>query len=412
MRIFLLEPGLRDFKGHYFNHTYLLATEILARGYDCVIATNRRIDTRTAAALPVKPLPLFHVGSYFEMSEDPLSRPIESYFGINEIMLADLQMMGQAVTDRDLLLFPTASERVLEAFARWYGQQPLERSPVLVLSFSFDPAGIDDACETKLMRALYRAGFNALAKPLRNPENARRVFYVTNSAREEYAFLARRTVLPVPIAQPSRRIVERFRATPEPDAPIRVLSLAMSTARKGLESLPEVIARVLEDRRDIVFDVQMYGYEAGDDVSADLAEAKRRLLGIAASDDRLRLIHGPLAFEDYYRALAGTDVLLLTYRPDYDQISGMAHEALAFERTIVAPAGSAQQRMLEEFDASRAFFAALEPEPVASAIQDAAARTRGERDKAAAAADRWFERQGTERYLDIVLNLGLGLRRQ
>lgn len=398
-RIIIVEPGLRDFHGHYFNIVFLLAEECRRRGLKYVIVANKQISEAVSSALPSRPVPHFEMGTYFGTSVDPLAGPIENYIDINRAFTRDLFLLTPHIRPDDLLIVPTAGERLMAAFAGWLTQLDAHRRPRCVLSFSFDPLGTGDPTEAHILRMLYRTGFNAI----RRSRGRDWITMVSNSAIDEYSALAKMPIAAVPIAQPTEFVVRDFNQ----QAGIRLQTtfayLGAAAKRKGFHILPEIITRTLSSRRDVRFFIQIYGYGSGDRPEGDLADTTAELEQLAERyPGAVRLRYGALPLFDFYSILGSVDVVLTAYSPDYDQISGIFHEAVAFGKPMVVRQGSATETAGIKHNAAIVPCSDHSAVSVAAAIEQAIRNIDSLQDKAAQASQIWHKHCGTGPYLDRI----------
>lgn len=399
-RIIIAEPGLRDFHGHYFNVTFLLAEECRRRGLKYVILANNQIDGAVSAALPSRPIPHFVMGSYFGTSVDPLAGPIENYIDLNRAFACDLFRLTPHISSDDLLIVPTASERLMAAFAGWLAQLDAHRRPRCVLSFSFAPQGVDNPLDIHVLRMLYRTGFNAI----RRSRGRDRMTFVTNSAIDEYCQLAGFDIGEVPVAQPARFVVDEFSQTRRADSRVSVAYLGAAATRKGFHLLPGIIERALAAIPDLRFVVQVYGYGPGGRPDGELEATAVELERLAAANSgAIDLRHGPLSLFDFYSVLGATDVVLTAYSTEYDQISGVFHEAVAFGKVLIARKGSSIHGEGLGLQAGMVSFEDHTAQSVANAVVTAARDVDSLLGQARATAERWHRDRGTGPYLDRIL---------
>ncbi|MBC7907740.1 MAG: hypothetical protein H7Y60_13490 [Rhodospirillaceae bacterium] len=400
-RIIIIEPGLRDMMGHYFNVSYLLVEECRRRGLPCVVYANREVSQQVIDAFPVEVVPFFILGTYFGTSQDPLSGEVENFDQVGKCFLVDLARLTSRVSAGDILIVPTASERIIVSFAQWLASVPVDWRPRVVLSFSFDPFGVDDPLLVHTLRMLYRAGFNALnASPARDW-----ITLVTNSALDEYVRLAQRPVDPVPIAQPSEFLVERCGRAPQPGQRTSVAVLGNAVVRKGFHLLPAIIRRLIDDQIPVRFEIQVYGYGPGGGPAVELQPIAHELDALAQSHpDMVTLLKGPLSIFGYHDVLGAAEIILAAYAPEYDQISGVYHEAVAFGKAVVTRDGSAIAASARDHGAAMVAFTEYTAESIAAAIAQAVAQIGPLLEQAQKPAAEWRKTTGTGPYLDRILD--------
>ena len=399
-RVVIVEPGLRDMMGHYFNFSYLIAQECRSRRLPCLVLANRDVSNEVIKAFPVPVMPFFRMGTYYGFSEDPISGELEDYLQVNQMFLEDFEGLTPLVSSTDLLLVPTASERITAACAGWLAALPSTARPRIALSFSFNPQGVGDPLRVQTLRMLYRAGLKAVAEsPARHW-----ITLMTNSVSDDYGRLAEASVGRVPIGQPSRYLVERFGREWRPGQTVTIAVLGLAAARKGFHLLPEIVARLMDCGVPVQFQIQVYGYGPEGGPLADLVPVVHALDALALRHPRaVKLLKGPLSLLDYYRVLGRAPIVLAAYSPEYDQISGVFHEAVAFGKAVVAREGSAAAEHGREINAAMLCFSDYSAVSVAEAIMRAVENLPTLLAAAQPAAEAWRQARGAGPYLDAVL---------
>lgn len=205
---------------------------------------------------------------------------------------------------------------------------------------------------------------------------------------------------PLHIAYPAAAEIEAWRAESGPRSGPRVSILGALREDKGAEIAADALARVAQADGAATFFLQ-----APDPVAAAKVRAR---LGDAAA--RATIATEPLVVADYYRALVGSDVLLLPYRAqDYAfRPSGVFAEAVVCGTPTVVPADSWMSDRRAEGWSAGEIFGRAEPEGVAQAVLATLARLPEHRDRAAGQAEAWRARHSLEAFFDhLMRELGL-----
>ena len=117
---------------------------------------------------------------------------------------------------------------------------------------------------------------------------------------------------------------------------MRVGYLGPARTEKGFVKLPDLVAKVMERKLEVEFVVQVTPQILG--YTPDVKEAVEQLRNLPQHS--LRLLETPLSTEDYNREMSMLDVLVLNYHPDRYRVrgSGIAVEAVAAGKNcIVTP---------------------------------------------------------------------------
>lgn len=368
-RIIILEPGLKDFSGHYFNLTYVLTKECHQRFIPCVVICNLHAVPEVLEGIPTTTVPFFQFGTYQSTSTDPISAPIENYINVNGTFFTDLPLLTPYLCASDIILVPTASENITAVFVQWIEMIPIGRRPHLVLSYSFNPSGSSDPWAVRKSEMFYRAGFNTVERSRTRPW----ISLVTNSAIELYREISSTEVHLVPIAQPSRYLVDQYNQTSREAGKIRIVYLGYCIERKGFHLLTSVIRNVLSKCNNVVFSIQIIGLGPNGEPQGKMQEVVDELKSLKnAHPDAIQFLYGTLTHHEYYTALGNADITLAIYSPEYNQISGLLYESIAFEKVIVSRSSSEVQQHGEALGAAMSLFETFDSQSVSNAIVNAA----------------------------------------
>jgi glycosyltransferase involved in cell wall biosynthesis len=388
---FVLDPCAWIPTGHHLQFDLALRDELgraLAEAWLYVHreATGRAVGhpavIRHFSVFPGKPL-----------FDDPLVGDLETYLEQNRAFLADLRAFAADVDLSDaLLIFPNVLHHMLLGLAEWLGEQGTAQGLRPVLVFPGYSGYETSPGATSWLFALYRHGFNALRRAV---GDAPTLLALTAEQAAEYSFLAGR---PVEVA-PYPTVASLCRAPDLPAAggrPPRVVFLGGSSARKGFNLLPEIVASTLRARPDVEFVIQVNV----DGVSRPDQEIVRALRGIGPA---VRLREGYADQESFFETIREGDVVLLPYQsPMYRSGSSALFEDAAYlGRACVVPPETSMATALAAGSAAGRVAGGTAAEDFATALIAAladreqlaqAAASIGERRRATSGMDRFAQR--------------------
>lgn len=363
MTIFLLDPGLRNFRGHHMNTAMALTEALHARGQAVRVIGHRTLPADQAATCRAEPV--FSVATYDVLSDDPLCWPLETMLVGGRILSADLQALAPAEGDVLVWMMPTPMQ-VLAASAclsRW----PSRLLSVFVGGLPFE--GLDPV----LWRYAWR----------RMPPRAITTFASTaEMMAQDYARLLQCPVAVVPCLHES---TERDRRGA---APVVVGVVGHQRPSKGIQELPEVVRRTRAPVRWIVQD-------SGGEVPA--------ILDTLEAFPNVTVVRGPVA--DWNALLSRCDALFMPYeRARYQRMdSGLVAEAMAGAMPMVFPDTPAL--MAQSEGGGRIAYAGDGPDVMAAAVDALAERFDALAAVALEGAARYRLRNGPGRWADWLVNL-------
>lgn len=394
MHIVLLDPGLQAPIGHHYNLDRGLVGEFRRAGVPYRLLVNRAAAAELVAELGAEPH--FDFYPYRRVSEDPMTRDLEDYLHLNEVVLKDLAGLAGRVDLADtLVVVHTATNRLLWGMAMWLaqGQVPPSMRVALVLPHASGlVAGV-----AAMDAVLYRHAFIQL----RRVADRIRLLTLADPQAEEYRFLSALPVDLVPYPNPASSWWPALRDRPRPPGErCRVLFCGEATARKGFHLLSDIIRRTSELRNDVEFVVQVNGWHV-DTGRADAFES------FAAARDDVHLVRGFLKEQAYYELVADADVMLLPYQ-DSVYISGTSavfEEAMYLGRPVVAPPRLLMASQLAPFPDAGRVAASLEADAFADAIAQVVTDYPRFAAGAARAGEAWRSQTGIDRFARTIVAL-------
>jgi len=181
-------------------------------------------------------------------------------------------------------------------------------------------------------------------------------------------------------------------------APRTVAFLGHQRGEKGYHLVPEIARLLLAARTD----VRLLVHNAQPEGMAPVQQAMRAL---AAADARVELDERPAGPSIWQALLDRADLIVCPYlierfRAAY---SALASEAIASAIPLVVPPFTTMARLLEDFGAGGAIFAAQTPEATVAAIAQVLDDFPAHAERSFAAAARWADTMGADRMVAAML---------
>ena len=350
-RFLLIDPTLRDRRGHNLDYARLVIADASAAGFEChIFAHANSIFDPQEVGCPVE--------RYFARAHtdaavsDRATRSFQSVFGDRAYQLArslrrvvslapeladrnnniELSRARTFVAEAGKLfgrLAPTAHDRIFLPNLLWSEAVALAE----LLMNGEIAGGADIQILMRFDPPVGKISKHALAKA----GEAKAITWLadTDELVGSYTELLHTNVVraPVPIDGPALRRAALARPCPDP---VVVVALGESRREKGFLLLPEMVARVLQRDAGIRFEIQtslnMRGGEPG--IGSAIA-ALRRMQG-----PNLTLLPPQLSSDQFATALGAAHILLMPYEAsNYSKrSSGLLLNGLAAGLWIVSPA--------------------------------------------------------------------------
>jgi len=324
--IFLLDPGLRNLRGHHMKMVVDVREALRARGQAVRVAGHRSLPAEQAEACGAEPV--FSVGTYDVLSDDAMCWPLETMLAGGRVLSADLQAF--TVQDGDVMVWLMPTPAQVLAAAAWMPRWPARVLSVFVGGLPFD------RYDTLLWRFAWR----------RVPPRAITTVAATaEMMAQDYAHTLQCPVIVIPSTHDSP-VRDRRGASP----PV-IGVVGHQRPSKGIHVLPEVVRRTRAPVRWLVHDS---GGEVPD------------VLDALEAFPNVEVVRGPVA--DWDSLLARCDALFMPYeRARYERMhSGPVYEALAGGMPMIFPNTPALMAQSEE--GGRAVYAGDGPDVMAAAV--------------------------------------------
>jgi len=401
VRVFYLDPGLRNELGHHANWCRAIAGELRRRGIETKVYAFAEVVPALRAELEA--IGHFRYFPYRHFDPDPICGWLTAFQTAAVTTAQDLARLEVAADD--LVYVNSAQPGPLFGVTQWLASRPADRRPLVIVEFAFEPGlsaqrdkgefifSVRDARQDP-RATLFR--FTALQIP---PALSPHLRFVTfdEACSAVYRMLLQRDVLALPM--PHRAVTSCRDRTGQ--RPITIALLGHQRPDKGYELVPEIVRTLLAARQDVRFLIHNAAPGA-------MAATQQALRQNAAASGRIEIeerVAGPALLREL---LERADLVLCPYLPEryIASHSSVAAEALANAIPLVVPADTALAKQLRDFGEPGTSFERFEP----AAIADATLRLLAEYDRyagrAVEAAALWAGRHGPQHLVDGLLALG------
>jgi len=311
----ILDPSLRDLRGHHYEYNRAVINEARHRGIAVSLYAHRDVTKDIQSELGATP----HFARDIYASSLPSGRPAGGRVTrwmepliCNRAFARDLARLP-SMDDRTLVFAHSIQHRQAYALARWQQRGTCRLN--LLLRYP------TDARNRKYSATdfYYRLALNALDR------QRARISTDTGRLAEAYRVIGNIDVdiLPIPhipMAAPEPR-------TPEP--PYRLLQIGHTSTNKGAGLIAALVDDLLELPVRLRFQVSSETYGDAQFIDHDLP----RLMQSPA----VHRLSGNLNSSDYYREMQYADVVLAVYDPSVYRgaSSGVFAEAVAMEKPVI-----------------------------------------------------------------------------
>ena len=396
-RWLVFDPGLRDVASHHIPVAAALRREAQRRGLDMRIFGHRDLDPAIADAVGATPLFQFH--PYTIPRPDPHAGHLSAFvYGLG-LTLRDLAgaPVGRVSPD-DVMLWPTAHAWEMSATARLFGRIPRDRQPVLAATFHVMNGLLrSDPDPQDVWRATNRLAALDLARTMAE---------VHLSALTDSLGRLLETYYERPVAAaPSLTAIDLLADT-EPaaasrrvDGQPRIAFIGIPRREKRGDLLPEIVARIADrmPRAPVFVQTASHG-------------ADRRAIPSMPQRDNVTTHDGPLSYDALLDLYRRTAIVIFPHHAEAyrHRPSGIFTEAVAAACITVVPPGSWMAQEVERGHAVGVIARSTDPDALASAAAEAAARLDALSPAAGSAARSWQKRHGVGAWLDcLIAQIGL-----
>jgi hypothetical protein len=333
---------------------------------------------------------------------DPIYGWLKSFITASEITLQDLHRLPPVGRD-DVVYFNSAQPPQLMAIVLWLSSLPPEALPQVVVEFATEPGlNISTTPEGMLLssrdpRRDPSAAFYRLAGSKISAHVQKHLHMMTfdRESSRIYAVLIQHPVGVLPLPQTAIGSLRRRVA----NGAVTIAVLGHQRPDKGYSLMPVIARRLLQDRGGHIRLLVHNG------APEQMLDAQKEMRSLADSDRRITIderIAGPAVWAEL---LAAADLILCPYFPEKFRASysAVTAEAIANAIPVVAPAGTAMDRLIQECGGCGTLFGEFQPEAIVAATVAAIDDFDRYAALAYAAAEQWPQRYGPDRLVEAIL---------
>jgi hypothetical protein len=305
--------------GHHYWETKALVDELVRRGETVRLFSH--LSAPPAEQFPGVPItPVFSLFLYGYVSNDPTWGRLENFILLNRAFAADLAKLDASLFQDSLVLFPTILDNQFLGVVRWLRTFPEATAPKAAICL-MPPVELSKGDHTA---SLYKTVWKDC-----EPELKKRTAIFGRTAEivevfAKYADLPAR-VFPHPVAEQLAAPAERS------DGSMVVSFVGGAREQRGAALVAEVVKRC--SGLGVRFFVQA---RRGGDSNVD-----EDAIAALAALPYVEVYEGALPRNDYYRAIAGSVVLLPYHAESYRfRDSGVYHEAKFLDAPALVSAGT------------------------------------------------------------------------
>ncbi len=323
-RLVVLDPCLTTRLSHNYAQAASLLDEASTLGLAVKIYCHADAHP-SIRALPAEPL--FRQTGYGFGSDSRAAVDFVLTDSCRRSTLADLEALGGDISADDLVLMPTVTSNLVEAFAQWYADFATATRPAAALCLMFEPARNMAYRHSDIALAGYR---RALSRLQQLPDA--RLVLTCETAKMAELYVAALGVRPR-VLETSTYSGNRGPGATRPKNAVLGF-LGGGRREKGLHLLPGIIDAVSAVRRGTRFLAQCYGFEAD-----YVRDVDRKLRGRVDVD----LVEHPVGNEQFRDLLLSCSALLLPYEVSSYGVRGSALyvEGRSLGLPMVVPAQTA-----------------------------------------------------------------------
>jgi len=392
MDVTIYDPGFHVSYGHHYNANYFLKGELSRRGLTTRLLVSSKLHGEVAA--PLEAEPILRADPYAAHGGDAITAPLESYLGVAINTVNALNgITGLLCGPRHLFVMHSVNAGMLFGTSLWVAQHLADALPTIVAQLQT----CRDVDERRRKMGIHGVLWRHAAQRLGMLLGSTVHLIAVPGLGPKLSFAVGRPIAEAPFMTPGSSVRgsngrSRF--------PPKLVFLGHAKMERGFGLTPDIIA-ACQARRPCGVVVHV----AGADLRSAEAQLAIQRLRAMAGEGRIEMLEQALSLEAYYQVLGDADVVVLPYDAlSYQSPSGIMNEAIAVGKPVVVPDSPLYLGQAALFGAAAVGFDAFKCDPVSEAIGVALDRLDELTERAGAAAERWWARHGTARFVDHILS--------
>ncbi|GAB6054605.1 hypothetical protein JCM17960_34250 [Magnetospira thiophila] len=419
-RLIIVDPWLLSHGGHHFNFDLSIIEQAQKRGFQYATLAHRNLIEESLRQ-KVQAVPVFEWHQYSavpswvmekietgeiaapgqdlptdELAERWFSGYLNTYF--SEVFKVALDPL---VENGDMIVFHSLNARMLSAVAQWTLQATRRKRCVVALLLMATDYMRFATMTFGWQAHAYKAALNTLVGV--NPDQLL-ITAETQPIADHVALLADHRI-PIGVSDHFKPESLLSELMPQgefqmPDLPLTLGYFGHSRFERGTQLLPDVVPQILErfpGQVEFKIQINLTYYEGWRHLAPDLPQRLDSLRGLA----NVELLTGELMSKDFYRYMAGSDLLLMPYSGRYVIAgSGLFWEGLALGKPMLVPAGSYLAEAVAAIDGGGVLMAEPTVESLVAAISEAVETYETIARKAWAAGPQWHRDHSPAHFLE------------
>ena len=394
MKVILTDDTFVSWAGHSAEYNFAIFDELARRGINCQIFAHNSVSRTKGLASKAKPT-FTHTASQIlpcgKILPKLVYKLIIVFFANTSHFLDLLLKITPCVDDKDLLLIGDFSPRTSIAYSLWllYLTVLRKRLSVVVLVHS---APLYSYYRWEMLFFKILARFHRLTLAALNQA-------IADVCSERISLKC--MAFPTP---QTPHVSESSDCQGGNNSEVALAFLGLASVDKGFDVLVDEIGLLkdLTAERRVAFAVQCNIMHS----TPLLEKAKRKLLDLAASNTRLKVIEGALATDEFVDVLCSADVILFPYCPEaYKYVqSGVFTQALTLGKIVIVTEGTHIASELERYGSGIVCKYGV-PGAFAEAIRIVVNNIGAMREKAQRTKNVYYQIHNPKRYVDLLLEL-------
>lgn len=348
-RAYIVDPALREFRGHMFSVAKRLETALAHAGSQVEVIGGKQFKN----GHEFRSFRGHFNSSPYEAADEtniiggPPNARLEFKLDLARRLAKELAELDPLLGSTADVIFPTLTPVMTLAVAMWAAERNPKPEQRLVLNFMLEPGAVPLIGKRYVETAngiLTRSAFEIFSHL---DSSSYLLVCASEQQKRAYDWLAR--LYEVKVEKWPNFFVDTFSDAIPPEKDAYVLLYAGEAKNdKGFENLPELLTRILKTPR--LKNVKFALHYVGDEVpeaQADVARLTDQMLNEGFS---LAVHRSFLDGESYAKLLRNSSLIVVAYDPEhyFEKSSGVTWEAIVYGRPIIATSGSFMGREAEE----------------------------------------------------------------
>ena len=348
-RAYIVDPALREFRGHMFSVAKRLETALADAGSQVEVIGGKQFNN----GHEFQNFRGHFNSSPYEAADEtniiggPPNARLEFKLDLARRLAKELAELDPLLGSTADVIFPTLTPVMTLAVAMWAAERNPKPEQRLVLNFMLEPGAVPLIGKRYVETAngiLTRSAFEIFSHL---DSSSYLLVCASEQQKRAYDWLAR--LYKVKVEKWPNFFVDTFSDAIPPEKDAHVLLYAgEAKSDKGFENLPELLSRILKTPR--LKSVKFALHYVGDEVPEAQANVARLTDQMLKEGFSITVHRSFLNGESYAKLLRNSSLIVVAYDPEhyFEKSSGVTWEAIVYGRPIIATSGSFMGREAEE----------------------------------------------------------------